>query len=108
MTVDFQGFPPCSGTSGEATPQQGEQWLSCWIAVGGTMTIGTDNRITPILITNSQNPPIIARGRALLAERLVAELQDTPGLLGAVRAVVSAHTGKIIRQAMRDIGANKE
>lgn len=79
-----------------APPAQGEAWLRQWAIVGGTISIGVDNSLTPIRIVRLDLDEETAAIADQLERDLLRELDQTPGLVAAVRAVVGAQTSKLL------------
>jgi hypothetical protein len=99
--------PPRLGTVGEATPAQAERWLEEWAIIGGGVTITVERLVNPWRFIS---PNLTPEGRAL-ADRIEAdmlrELDETPGLAAAIRAVTASNALLKLGRALNEMGKRR-
>lgn len=97
--AQFEGrnFPATHGTEGEGTPDAATSWLADWAAIGGGVSIDRADRINPWRFADvSQEGEEVA----FVEDALLYDLENTPGLVRAVRVVIGATAGLMARRAL--------
>lgn len=97
--AQFEGrnFPATHGTEGDGTPDAATSWLADWAAIGGGVSIDRADRINPWRFADvSQEGEEVA----FVEDALLYDLENTPGLVRAVRVVIGATAGLMARRAL--------
>lgn len=97
--AQFEGrnFPATHGTDGEGDPITATSWLADWAAIGGGVSIDRSDRINPWRFADLSQEDDEA---AFVETALLHDLDNTPGLVRAVRVVIGATAGLMARRAL--------
>jgi hypothetical protein len=84
-----------------APPAQALDWLSSWESIGGGVTIGVTGKVQPWRMVEAGTLPAARRLCDAKQTELLREMEETPGLIAAVRIIQTDRARKQLGTALR-------